>query len=391
MNICIVSTAYPPEEGGVANYSYNLACALHELGHKVTVITKTVGRDQREVLGGVDVVRLRERYLPKIENWLPGLFMSYCIAREIDRLHEQEPIDVVEFPNWEGMGFWYARRKNRIPVATRLHTPYFETLSIDADKANISVGDKFICWLEKEACKKSDRLVSSTNNHKAFMVKEYALKDEKISIVPLGIQLCDVPKSYEAEKSDQLEILYVSRLESRKGTLTLIDAIPQISDVCPEVRFTFLGRDRAHAPGGIFFKDYFYSKYQHLADKVTFKGFVSEEELERHYAGCDIFVVPSLYESFGLIYVEAMMHGKPVIGCHAGGIPEVVADGDTGILVEPENVGQLATGIIRLARDRELRESMGGKARLHCEKKFGREIMGENMVDFYQNTIDECN
>ena len=150
------------------------------------------------------------------------------------------------------------------------------------------------------------------------------------------------------------------------------------------MEFTFIGKDRPHAPGGLTFENYFSTAHNQFKDKVKFLGFVSNEELSNYYRACDIFVVPSVYESFGLIYVEAMMHGKPVIGCKAGGIPEVVNNGKTGILIEPYNVNQLVDGLLRLLNDPQMRQDMGQNARRLCEEKFSFDRMASNTEHLYQ-------
>ncbi len=91
-----------------------------------------------------------------------------------------------------------------------------------------------------------------------------------------------------------------------------------------------------------------------------------EEQLSSLYQNCDLFVAPSLYESFGLIYLEAMNYAKPVIGCRAGGIPEVVDDGVTGRLVDPNSPKQLAEAIVTLLKSPRLLYEYGlaGRQRL---------------------------
>lgn len=79
----------------------------------------------------------------------------------------------------------------------------------------------------------------------------------------------------------------------------------------------------------------------------------------RLYRDCDVFAAPSIYESFGLVYLEAMAHGKPAIGCLAGGVPEVVVDGATGLLIPPGDSAALARAILKLAQDEPLAEQMG--------------------------------
>jgi glycosyltransferase involved in cell wall biosynthesis len=121
---------------------------------------------------------------------------------------------------------------------------------------------------------------------------------------------------------------------------------------------------------------------------VRFVGYVDDNELKDYYRNCDIFVAPSLYESFGLIYLEAMAWGKPVIGCDAGGALEIIEGGETGIIIQPEDENALAEAIIKL-KDEILRSEMGEKGRRRVENDFSNKIMAENTYKIYNNILHD--
>lgn len=384
MNICLVSTSYPPEEGGgIGTYTYNLAKGLTELGHKVFVVTKTANTGKEEALEGVTIYRIESRYIPKLETYIPGLAWSKCVSNKITDLDKKYLIDIVEFPNWEGPGFCYLTKKKRKPAVTRLHTPYFESLIINKNNEDLSIADRFSCWLEKRAVKSSDCLTSSTASHRDFISSAYRINGARIKLLPLGIEPVDRTNlNFTGRKT--VKILFVSRLEKRKGALTLIEAIPKVIDNVADVEFIFIGRDRLHAPGNKYFKDYFLDKFSEYKEKVHFLGHLSDKELNDFYQKSDILAVPSVYESFGLIYLEAMNYGKPVIGCRAGGVPEVVKDGETGILIKPNCVSELVDALIRLVRDADLREKMGKNAARWVADKFSYKRMAKDTETLYQ-------
>src|SRR6202011_6048084 len=97
---------------------------------------------------------------------------------------------------------------------------------------------------------------------------------------------------------------------------------------------------------------------------------------------CDVFVAPSRYESFGLIFLEAMMFAKPVVGCRAGGMPEVIADGITGLLAEPGDTASLRACLERLVDDPALRGRMGAAGRRRYEERFTPDRMTDALVEF---------
>jgi glycosyltransferase involved in cell wall biosynthesis len=145
-----------------------------------------------------------------------------------------------------------------------------------------------------------------------------------------------------------------------------------------------IGDDTLPDQDGIPFRKRFEDTHGNDAwfSRVRFHGHVGDEQLLTFYRDCSIFVAPSKYESFGLIYLEAMRFAKPCVGTNVGGIKEVVADGSTGILVPPASPKQLTAAILRLAEDHRLRTSMGKAGRERFEKAFTSERFANRIVQF---------
>ncbi len=385
MRIAIVSTLYPPEDGGgIATYCRHLAESLASQGHHVRIICRTQDQERVDHLNGVEVHRFRQRYLPLVENRFPGLAWSWFVRQTLIRWQNTSGLDAVEFSNWEGVGLMTSILPRQFPVITRLVTPYFESLNISATM-ELKSADRFICGMEQKAVQYSDRLITSTRHHAVMMAGNYHLDADAITVIPLGIELPPLPETpAPAPAKPELDVLYVSRLELRKGTLTLLEAIPRVLQQMPGVRFTFIGQDRPHAPGKRLFKEYFQQTWPEHTAQVKFLGFQPEATVEAAYASCDLFVVPSKYESFGLIYVEAMARGKPVIGCTSGGIPEVIKHPEAGLVIPPDDPEKLAQSILQLANDEGLREQMGKNARRWTEDKFDKAQMAANTLKAYQ-------
>ena len=191
-------------------------------------------------------------------------------------------------------------------------------------------------------------------------------------------------------------MLYVGRLEKRKGTLDLFAAIPAVLKQFPQVRFIIAGADNSKSDGfnqktGKDYPSFFASQYPDCTSKVEFTGLVSDEVLQELYRSCDLFVAPSLYESFGLIYLEAMNYAKPVIGCKAGGIPEVVDHGSTGLLVDPESPKALAEAIVSMLRSPERLREMGLAGRARILEQFNYLKMAQNYARVYRHVINTNN
>jgi len=105
-------------------------------------------------------------------------------------------------------------------------------------------------------------------------------------------------------------------------------------------------------------------------DRVTFLGRLSAADLGREYARCTVFVLPSRKEGFGIVFLEAMGRSKPVVALRSGGTPEVVIHGETGILVEPDNLGALYEALRRLLQSEDLRARLGRGGRVIVDRSF---------------------
>jgi len=383
MHICLISTGFPPDNGGgIGTYIYNLSHGLVKLGHKVDVIYPTSASEYVcETVAGINVHRLPKETLPKLEHFFPGFRWSYQVYKLIKKLHEKNKFDVIEFPNWEAPGVISQLFLN-IPAVVRVHTPFFETLGLDSNQ--ISFGDKLVCYLEHLSCKKAKQLVSSTKCHAKTITTKYQMTVDNVHILPLGV-IDKNPYCLIKPRVDELcKILYVSRLENRKGTLAFLQSLPLIFQQYKNIKVDIIGSDRAHAPGKQKFEPYFNDNYPNLKGVVTFHGFVDDEKMESFYKGADLFVVPSVYESFGLIYVEAMMYGLPSITTIGGGIPEVVTDGHDGLLTKINDSKDIAQKVVLLIENKALMNQMALQARQSFEEKFEYQIMAKNTESIYQ-------
>jgi glycosyltransferase involved in cell wall biosynthesis len=163
-------------------------------------------------------------------------------------------------------------------------------------------------------------------------------------------------------------------------------------DQFPQAQFWFAGKDNSEGDGFIenqqlTYPDYFQKKYRAYADRVQFLGYVADSKLELLYQICDLFVAPSLYESFGLIFLEAMNHARPVIGCQVGGPTEIITDGETGLLVPPQSSDVLAEAIITLLGDPSRRREMGLAGRQRLMDQFSYLKMAEHYAAFYRQLL----
>lgn len=178
---------------------------------------------------------------------------------------------------------------------------------------------------------------------------------------------------------DQRILLTVGRLvacERLKGIDEVILALPKVTKLISNTVYVVVGEgdDRGRLEELV--------KKNNLSSHVVFTGTVSDEKLVELYQGCDVFLMPSRQEGFGIVFLEAMAFKKPVIGGNHGGTPEVIVDNETGFLVEHGDVNTLADHIIRLLSDQELSERMGNAGCLRVKNHYTFEPLRHKLMSF---------
>lgn len=380
LKIALVSQDYPPGKvGGIGIWTYNLARALAEAGHEVSVVCRGA-RATVDFEEGVWVHRIVPRRRPVgMLGDIPRPLADHAnsVRDEIYAIAESRGLDVVSAPIWDLEGE-AVRREGRIPVVTSLHTTY--RMSIPSKPEWTRHPDYFDSHV-KPIVEAEDRIVREAPallaNSAAIVADVFAgagiaPDDSRVSLVPHGLEDRSLPRETVAGGPS---ILYVGRLEMRKGIDTLIDAIGSVLARNPTATLDIVGDETNDFPRP--WREVVAEKA--VADpaykRVRFAGFVTAERLARYYADCDVFVAPSRYESFGLIYLEAMMNGRPCIGTTAGGIPEVVEHGKTGILVPAGDVAALSDAISSLVGDTPRSQAMGEAGRRRFLERFSKEEM----------------
>ena len=417
LRICLVSKEYPPTgTGGISSYVYRLAHGLAEAGHNVTVIAGPADPNRsagptgpRNLYGGsgLTLPTSQPPSAPKLSRvanrqfWLPApvrrkgrglwntLERSLAVDREIARLERaQGPFDLVEMPNWGAEGLCYSFHP-RAPLVTRLSTPLAQVSLLKGERS-ARLGLRLACFLEALPARRAARIIA----HSEFIARHctglYRIPDAKPLLIPLGISVPPFPPSKRKSDGGTVTILFVGRLEKRKGIDCLLQAIPKVMSRVSHCKFVIAGADTGDAPQGSSYQEYFASFATPTArEATTFLGYVEAAALAQLYADCDIFVAPSLSESFGLIYLEAMAHSRPVVAFHTGAVPEVVAHSETGILVERGSTAELANARVRLAGDAVLRQELGKRGYQRVRTRFTAERMVEETAACYRQVIAE--
>jgi glycosyltransferase involved in cell wall biosynthesis len=362
LNICMVTSEYPPNKGGISSYVHNLVKKQCEKGNKVFVITKFLGHGiYEENREGIRVIKVGIVPVPPFHLIDFGNKACNIINKKIydvDVIHVQIPGVFIENSNLSGRTSLVIT-VHQPTICDVTDIPYKEILS-DKRLFYIHAFKKYINKKESQMLSHFDRLIFTTNYGLNEASKAYNadIPEEKYSIVPCGI---DIKKFRPLHVEESTDILFVGNLVPRKGLTYLLYAISAVKDELPWIKLTIASKDNA-------------KKYMNLSKKLEiFQNCEwiynpSEQELVRLYNSCKIFILPSLFEGFGIVLLEAQACGKPVISSSVGGISEALMDGKTGFLIKPGDVATLSDFILKLLSNDQLREKMGKSAREFAEK-----------------------
>lgn len=396
--ICLLTQSYPPQlVGGVGRYIHQLARILASLGHKVHVLTRAVTHPTVDLEEGVWVHRVSSKHQPREESAvalrIPQRIWDYAASarEELESIAALRQIDIVYAPIWDCEGI-AALLSQRFNVVTALQTTLkfwlnshrhmlddpefmdnFATPMIDVERT-LFEGSAGIHAISAAIAREIEEAyaVDFRKTHMAVV----PLGQEDWSALPIQIP--------EPLPADSIRVLFVGRLEERKGIDVFLQILPDLLAEYPNLHIEIVGNDRLPNGFGGTYRGDFEERHADATflGRVRFHGEVQEVALRGFYKACDIFVAPSRFESFGLILLEAMMFGKPVIACRAGGMVEVVEEGVSGLLALPGDPSSLSDAMVALITAPELRARMGRAGRERYETRFTPERMAEDVMSF---------
>lgn len=199
----------------------------------------------------------------------------------------------------------------------------------------------------------------------------HMVEKDKIIVVPNAIRIPEfIQKEYGQHK-----LLFMGRLCREKGIVELFEAVSKLRERYSDIHLYL---------GGIWEDEVLKAEAEKNADYITWMGWLSGEEKENCFRECDIFVLPSYFEGQPVALLEAMAFSCGIVASKTGGIPQMIVEGKTGVLVAPKNADSLKEGLEKVLSDSEFCRRMGKQAREKVEKEFSIENSMEKLLQIYR-------
>ena len=363
-----MSWEYPPLiEGGLARHVRKLSEQLVALGTEVHVLSRgDESMPAEEEIDGVVVHRVREpgrpRDLGEFVTWVEHMNADMLAAGV--ELGDGLEFDLVHGHDWlVAVAGDHLARRFRSPLVVTIHATEYGRHQGWVDKHPQS----YIHGVERWMANRADQVITCSHYMRGHVADIYGLEESRVTVIPNGIDPLDLQPAEDLDRlrarfaaPDQRLVLLIGRLVYEKGFQLALDALPGVMDRVGGVRFVVAGsgtheqalRAQATRLG--------------LDRHGTFLGWIGDDVLHSLYRIADLCVVPSIYEPFGLVALEAMVSGCPCIVADTGGLREIVPDDDrVGLRFNGGDAEHLAAMVERLLTDRDLRDRLVAEAFEH--------------------------
>lgn len=397
LNVCLVSWEFPPFFwiGGEGVYTAGLSGALSKLGNNVTVLTTDLGRYDLRSTETPDVV-----FVPTINKRPLRLLSFYLRANaRIRWIARNKDLDVVHYTN-DYCGPILSREEINRPIVATMHHPFVAERGVLSSYGYrdttyyFTLLSKYV--MAKMTCRRATKIVAISKFTAEGIINGYGISPDKITVIPNAVDTTRFNPSvngHDIRERWNLNsyplVVFVGRLVQNKGLNYLIEAFPNVLRDIPDAKLIIVGERQKSELIGEGIKDelLFMSKKLNLENSIRFVGKASAEDLPKIYAAADLVVLPSLIEGLGIVLLEAMATEKPCVATTVGGIPEVVINDETGILVPKADSSALCKAICTILKDRSIARRFGRAGRRRVENKFTWDIVAKKTADLYEETL----
>lgn len=387
------------EAGGQNVYVRHVGEALAKLGWQVDMFTRKASAEQATIVEHIDncrTIRLTagpEEFVPRdnIFGYAPEF------VEQVLKFQQQEGIQypLVHTNYW--ISSWVGMQLKKIQQSKQVHT--YHSLGAVKYKSVTTVpmvATKRLS-VEKTVLETAERIVATSPQEKEHMRSLVSPKGN-IDIIPCGTDIHRFGAIDRLAARQQLGIaaqskvvFYIGRFDERKGIETLVRAVGQSQlRGNPDLKLIIGGGSRPGQSDGLE-RDRIESIVAELGmtDFTIFPGRIGDETLPLYYAAADVCVVPSHYEPFGLVAIEAMASGTPVVASDVGGLQFTVVPEETGLLAPPKDEVAFGAAIDRILMNPDYRNRLGKAARQRVETKFSWEGVAQQLSDLYTNLLEQ--
>jgi glycogen synthase len=388
LNVALLCHSFGSLSNGINVYTLHLAEALTARGHSVTIV---------RAAGGAPMPAKGPRYRI-VDVEAQGRLYQAAVGQRVYAASTYQPFDVVESPLWLGEGCALGMLVS-YPLVVRLMTPTEVIRQTSELPLTQALHASIVA--ERLVVHQAAGLIAISKGVRQTVEKVFDLRlthaARQLAVIPLGLPSARSVKKARVALPSTVppRLLFIGRLEGRKGVLELGEAFLRLGQANRKASLWIVGQDNSQNDGfqrktGTNYVEALRGLWgPELSRRVHFFGPIDEDAKNYLLSQCDFLVAPSRYESFGLILLEAMRFGKAVVATAVGGMPEIVADGKTGLLVPGQAPAELAAALLRLCEDNTLRDNLGKAAleRFHQEFEIGK--CADRSVQFYRQVIDQ--
>ncbi len=370
MKILQTPARFYPYTGGVENYTYYLSRELVKSGHEVTIICANEQKHNKKEINKIKIKRLD--YIGKIANTniTPALPLR-ILNEDFDIIHTHLPTP------------WSADWSAVVSMAKR--KPLVLTYHNDIVGKGIAsyVANAYNTTALKFLLKRAKKIIVSHYSYIDFSPHLHSY-EKKIEIIPAGV---DIERFKPRENEVEYTVFFLSLLDGfhrYKGLDYLLEAMNVVKKEIPGTKLK--------VGGGGKLLGYYKEKAASLdlKENVDFVGYVPNERIPDHYRNCNLFVLPSIsarQEGFGIVLLEAMACGKPVVTTDIVGVAEDIKKYNTGVVVKPMDTKALADAIIRILQNKKEAKTMGTRGRKLVEEKYTWENICKAVEDIYTGVV----
>jgi glycosyltransferase involved in cell wall biosynthesis len=372
--------------GGLETNVRVLAPALAQAGHRVSILYFDSNVKQFESKTEAGIIEYRaprgqwHYYFHRATFGIGGLGrlaraweFGLDLTRAIHTILTRERLDLVELPE-----SFLPTRRLPVPFVMRLHSPAWLWRLMCQEP--IPRTDALEIRMEAQTLA-SAAAITAPSRAVADYIARTCRVTRPIHIIPYPVdteQFKPCAEISRLARNDKPMVLFVGRIEKRKGADTLMRAIPNIVSRLPDAQFLFAGK----------LSDELASLAATMPPQVKFLGVKPRAELVALYQQASVVVVPSQWDNSPNVIYEAMACGAPVVATRVGGIPELVEEGVTGLLVPPRDEDALAHAITTLLADSLLRERMGQRGRERAVAEFALDNILARTLSLYESVLD---